>query len=510
TDIIYFLKGLFFAFESAAVYKNISLKFETDLTSLEVYIDHDKFEKIINNLLSNAFKFTPEGGMVEVVISKPTPPFGHPSQKGSSIKSPLSGGDLGVGKSIQINIINTGPGIPADQIDKIFDRFYQVNNSYAKDGEGTGIGLALTKELVELHHGEIWVSSETLNKSIIEKHPPVSPLNRGDSSTTKLTKGDLTTTFTILLPLGKEHLKENEIIEPTPQISPLTKGGLRGINTTAKSDQPISQKTSPACPPTGVISTLRSPMILIVEDNADLRKYIRSNIEETYQILEAENGVAGWEQAVKEIPDLIISDVMMPEMDGFELCTKLKTDQRTSHIPVILLTARAAKEDKIEGLETGADDFIPKPFDAEELQIRIKNLIDQRKKLREQFSKQTNIEFDQITHTSTDQKFITRLMNIISQHISDSDFDLESLSHEVGLSRMQLYRKIKGLFGLTLGDFVKTIRLKQSAEMLKKNAGNITEIAYQVGFESPAYFSTCFRKQFGSSPSEFVKNIQKN
>jgi signal transduction histidine kinase/DNA-binding response OmpR family regulator/ligand-binding sensor domain-containing protein len=485
TEIIKLTNGLVQAFESLAGRKEISLKFISELKSQECFVDVDKFEKVINNLLSNALKFTQEGGVVKIRIEHPP-------------VSPLGKGGL---RGVQISISNTGPGIPADQIEKIFNRFYQANNLYKKElapldkinsrvqitdnysyptGEqGTGIGLALTKELVELHHGEIKVESEPDNK----------------------------TTFTIVLPLGKEHLKEDEIIEPTPQISPLTKGGLRGVSTTAKEDQPISQKTSPTCPPTGVVSSHQFPMILIVEDNADLRNYIRSNIDDSYQILEAENGIAGWEQATKEIPDLIISDVMMPEMDGFELCSKLKTDQRTSHIPVILLTARAAKEDKIEGLETGADDFIPKPFDTEELQIRIKNLINQRKKLREQFRKESNLVFDQITHTSADEKFITRIMDIISKHISNSNFNLDSLSNEAGMSQMHLHRKIKGLFGQSPAEFVKTIRLKQGAEMLKSKTGNISEIAYKVGFDNPAYFSTCFRQQFGINPSEFIKNL---
>ena len=194
-------------------------------------------------------------------------------------------------------------------------------------------------------------------------------------------------------------------------------------------------------------------------------------------------------------------------MDGFELCAKLKTDQRTSHIPIILLTAKAAREDKIDGLETGADDFISKPFDSDELKIRIKNLIDQRKKLREQFSKQSNLVFNQITLTSADEKFVKRILDIISQYMSDSHFNLEAFSNEAGMSQMQLHRKIKGLFGLSPAEFVKTIRLKRGAEMLRIKTGNISEIAYEVGFDNPAYFSTCFRQQFGISPSTFVKNL---
>jgi len=451
TDIVSLTNGLVQAFESLAVRKEITLKFISELKSQEVFIDIDKYEKITNNLLSNAFKFTPQGGEVEVCIE-------HPSV------SPLGKGGL---RGVQISISNTGSSIPENQIEHIFDRFYQGNNSYKKDlaplddqkkvfpssreskyptGEqGTGIGLALTKELVELHYGEISVGSGIIGENGKAKQPPESPFDKGDSRTT----------FTILLPLGKEHLKKEEIFGTGEVDSPLKKGA-RGLSKTpdetteAVGKKQKSEKRSPA-------SGLPFPIILIVEDNPDLRQYIRSNIEDAYQILEAENGVDGWKQATNEIPDLIISDVMMPEMDGIELCRKLKTDQRTSHIPVILLTARAAKEDKIEGLETGADDFIPKPFDAEELGIRIKNLIHQRKKLREQFSKESNLVFDKIIHTSADEKFIKRIMDIISRHISDSNFNLEFLSNEAGMSQMHLHRKIKGLFGQSPAEFVKTI-----------------------------------------------------
>ncbi len=231
-------------------------------------------------------------------------------------------------------------------------------------------------------------------------------------------------------------------------------------------------------------------------------------MKDHYQIIEAENGEEGLTIAKDKIPDLIISDVMMPKMDGFEFCAKIKTDERTSHIPVILITARAAQEDKLEGLETGADDYITKPFDNKELLIRVKNLIDQRRKLRERFAKESNFLIDKMAYTSTDEKFINRVIDIISQNISESKFNIENLSEKAGLSRMHLHRKILGLFGQSPGDFLRTIRLKRGAELLKEKTGNISEIAYEVGFDSPAYFSNCFRQQFGLSPSEYLKNLQ--
>jgi DNA-binding response OmpR family regulator len=254
-------------------------------------------------------------------------------------------------------------------------------------------------------------------------------------------------------------------------------------------------------------SSLPPSIILIVEDNADLRKYISGNLDNQYRIFEAENGEEGLERATNEIPDLIISDIMMPKMDGFEFCARIKTDERTSHIPVILITARAAQEDKLEGLETGADDYITKPFDNRELNVRVKNLIEQRRKLRERFARESNFIIDEIAHTSTDEKFIKRVMDIISRHISDSKFNIETLSEKAGISRMHLHRKILGLFGQSPGDFLRTIRLKRGAELLKEKSGNISEIAYEVGFENPANFSTSFRQQFGISPSEYSKKL---
>jgi signal transduction histidine kinase/ligand-binding sensor domain-containing protein/AraC-like DNA-binding protein len=479
-EIISFTNGLVQVFESLAVRKEITLKFKSELKSQEVFIDVDKYEKIINNLLSNAFKFTLEGGMVEVVVSEPTPPFGHPSQEGNPKQSPLSGGDLGVGKIltglVQIQVSNTGPGIPSEQLDRIFDRFYQVDDSYSKDSEGTGIGLALTKELVELHHGEIFVESEASAK----------------------------TTFTVFLPLGKEYLKEDEIIETTPQISPLTKGGQRVVSVPDISISELEGKKE--------ISKIQKqkdlPTILIVEDNADLRQYIRSSMENNYQILEAENGEEGLAKATEEIPDLIISDVMMPKMDGFEFCAKIKTDERTSHIPVILITARAATEDKIEGLETGADDYITKPFDNKELNVRVKNLIEQRNKLREKFSQMIDIKPVEIAATSTDEQFVKRLLDIFETHVAESDFSTEDFAREVGMSRSNLHRKLQALTNQPTHEFLRSLRLKRAAQLLKKSAASVTEVAYAVGFNNLSHFTKIFRQQFGQSPSEFASKNQ--
>jgi signal transduction histidine kinase/DNA-binding response OmpR family regulator/ligand-binding sensor domain-containing protein len=538
TDIMPLLKGLVYSFASLAERKKIMLKFKVKEKALIGYIDQDKLEKIITNLLSNAFKFTPEGGEVEVFLSRePTPSLPHQvrdrlSQEGKTV-TPLLGGDTGVGinhsKLLKITISNTGPGIPKDQLQRIFDRFYQVDDGYQKDGEGTGIGLALTKELVEVCHGEINVKSEKIGEYERELQPPKSsPPEAGKL----FIKGDLfLTTFTIWLPIGKEHLKPEEIMEITPQISPLGKGGLRGVSDTVpipeKEDSPLKKgarglskryhdnipdeeiSAEPIIQPSrSTASGLRSPLLLIVEDNPDVTNYIRGFLQKEYLIIAAKEGQVGWQKTLKHYPDLIISDVMMPVMDGFALCRKVKSDQRTSHIPVILLTAKADIESKIDGLEFGADAYVTKPFEARELQVRVKNLIAQRKKLREKFSRMVEVEPDEIAATSMDKQFLARMLEVFETHVAESDFSTEDFAREVGMSRTHLYRKLQAITNQPTGEFLRSLRLKRAAQLLKKSAGTITEVAYAVGFSNLSYFSRTFRKHFGQLPKDFAKSNQ--
>ena len=383
-------------------------------------------------------------------------------------------------KYFGISISDTGPGIHPENLPHIFDRFYQADDSYTKDGKGTGIGLALTKELVELHHGRIEAESEV----------------------------GIGTTFRVYLPLGSDHLKSDEI--ETSRHS-----------TVSSRQSTIDKPYSPYIPytPYNPVRTedekMDTPLILIVEDNADLRLYIRGYLDPTYHIIEAEDGQQGLESAIANVPDLVISDVMMPKMDGFELTQKLKTDERTSHIPVILLTAKAGMENKLEGLETGADDFITKPFEPQELLIRIKNLIVQRKKLSKQLLRKTEGEnlfpFLQISDSSLsemDKKYLKRAIQVVGNHLSDQNLDVNIFCEEMVLSQMQVYRKFKALFNYSTNEFIRMVRLHKAAEMLVKKTGNIGEIAYDVGFSNPSYFSKCFKKQFGMHPSEYSKTHQ--
>ena len=508
-DIIPYLRGLVLTFSPLADRKKVTLKFTSAENMFIGYIDRDKLEKIITNLLSNTFKFTPEGGMIEVEVKETQPPL-SPFIKGEIITSPLSRGDGG--GCLKLSISNTGPGIPRDQIDKIFDRFYQADNHYKKDSEGSGIGLALTKELVEVCRGKISVSS------IPGK----------------------TTTFVVRLPIAREIFGEDEVIE-IPPLKGLKEPGTRiqdpepryqesrpkhlppvdwpGSNhpgfdqqsvtsseeRTAKSEQRKAKDEQGAA--AGAYDHTPSdnvaPVILLVEDNPDVTAYITSFMENEYRILTAENGKKGLKKVLDKYPDLIISDVMMPEMDGFEFCQKVKSDERISHIPVILLTAKADLESKIEGLDIGADDYVTKPFEARELQIRARNLIEQRRKLREKFSALIDLKPEDIAASSMDNQLLQRLLAVFEDHIEDPDFNLEHLSREIGMSRTHLNRKIRALTNLSSQDFIRTLRLKRAARLLQSASGTVSEIAYKVGFQNLSYFSKAFHKHFGKLPSDF-------
>ena len=371
---------------------------------------------------------------------------------------------------VRIKISDTGIGIPKDKLPHIFDRFFQAGDPTQTHHTGTGIGLALTKELVELHHGTISVKS-------------------------KSGKG---TTFMIILPLGNEHLQEDEIANK----------GLETENTTTGQEHLVIEKEIPGLVIEDEVKKKKDPPILLItEDNPDMRSYIKTHLDKEYNIIEAVNGEEGIQKAIEQIPDLIISDVMMPKMDGYEMTEKIKTDQRTSHIPVIILTARASVESRIEGLETGADAYLTKPFNARELKVRVKKLIEQRQKLRDTFAKNLNSGIRILENSnlsSMDQKFIGKAVEVITDHLSDTDFDAPGFASGMALSRAQLHRKIKALTNKTTTEFIRTIRLNRAAELLKHKTDSVTQIAYKTGFSSLSWFSRTFREQFGMSPSEYM------
>ena len=424
-DMIDFIRTLVLSFLSLAESKKINYEYDLPDSPEKVYYDQDKLEKILTNLISNAFKFTPAKGKVGIKVR--------------FIRSP----EQETPNTIEIEVSDTGKGIPQDQIKKIFDRFYQVSDSDTREQEGTGIGLALTKELVDLYRGELSVESVV----------------------------GIGTTFIVRLPVSKELFNHEEIVVTHEEA------GLKPVESRIELTEPEEAGIE-------VNHELRKSeadsVILIVEDNADLRNYISSNLGSSYQILMAENGKSGLESAIESIPDLVISDVMMPVMDGVEMCRQLKQNERTNHIPVIMLTAKADSQSKMEGLKTGADDYIIKPFNAEELQVRVKNLIQQRQKLREKFMREFIMEPDDRRHVSPQDKLMQEIMDILNHNLDKPDFSINQMSWELHMSRSQLYRKVSALTGLSPTDLLRNIRLRTAASLFNSGQDNVSQVMYQV------------------------------
>jgi len=453
-ELVALSRALVMSFLSLADRKKISLIFDPEEYEIIAYGDRDKFEKILTNLLSNAFKFTGEGGEIKVVLRLANGQNGEPFRDGAH------------GRRVELVVSDTGVGIEAAHIGKVFDRFYQVQSSLAQEQGGTGIGLALTKELVELLRGEITVESVPGHGS----------------------------TFTVRLPFDRADWRPEEIVTEEK-----TSGSMVTDSTTAV----LSLEDHSQAPET--LREAGKPVVLIVEDNADVRTYVRGFLEKQFTVEEAENGKAGLEKAREMGIDLVISDIMMPVMDGVQLCRELKGDDRTSHIPVVLLTARATPEGKLEGLDIGADDYVVKPFDARELMARVKNLIDTRRKLWEKYHRQVTLGPTDIPVASLDERFLKRLAEHIERHVADAAYDTEAVARDMCMSRMQLNRKLNTLTGKSTHEVVREFRLQRAAVLLRSHAGNISGVAYDVGFNSLSHFARAFRERFGVVPSEFVE-----
>ncbi len=455
-DLPAFLKGVVMSFASLAEQKQIELKFEENLAGTnisEYYFDPEKLETIIVNLLSNAFKFTPKKGKISVEFGIPHSEFQIPHSR----TLPW----------LRITVKDTGRGIPSADLPFIFDRFYQTRDERGatRESPSSGIGLALTRELVELHHGTISV------ESIVGKG----------------------SRFSVNIPVSASVYRPGEIVEAPGEKQPLS---APIIATPASNvDAPLTNQAKKDL-----------PIILLVEDHGDVRRYIREHLQEKFRIVEAADGESGFQQALTDMPDLIISDVMMPGMDGYQLCAKLKQDVHTSHIPVILLTAKAGEESKLSGLESGADDYLTKPFNSRELKARVKNLIAQRRKLREIYRREGLLQPSPLEMPSTEQAFIERLMKTVEAEIESESFGPEALSAALNMSQRHLQRKIRALTGQRPADFIRTIRLRRAKQLLAQHAGNVSEIAYQVGFNNLSYFARCFKEEFGQTPSAFLKS----
>lgn len=449
-DIIAFIREIIKSFHPLAEEKQINLNMKNDIAELPMWFDPDKLETILFNILSNAFKFTSRAGEISVSVFQ---------MDVKDVNINLQYHTKNKFKDwIAIDIADNGIGIPADKIEKVFERYFQAHTNHAG---GTGIGLWLTKDLVELHLGELDLSSQSGKGSV----------------------------FKIRLPIITNFEFDNLASPSDSDLIP---------DYVAPLEQPPGKRQVPS-------REEPQSRLLIVEDNPDMRLFIRKELEANYLIDEAGDGKEGIQMASTLMPDLIISDIVMPQVDGLEFCRKIKTDERTSHIPVILLTARTSQINKIEGLETGADDYLTKPFHSDELKIRVHNLIESRRKMRERFSKEFRVEPEEITITSIDEKLLKKAIAIVEENMDNPALDAEFLSRKIGMSRASLYHKLKALTNSSVQEFIFTIRLKRAAQLLKASGMNVTEVAYEVGFKDSSHFSKLFKKQFGKSPSTFLK-----
>jgi signal transduction histidine kinase/ligand-binding sensor domain-containing protein/DNA-binding response OmpR family regulator len=464
-DIVLFIREIVDTFKQDAAQHSINFEFKHTHPSFEIWFDTDKLDKIIFNLLSNAFKFTRDGGSIEISIDLNCEPnmAGIPGQSNKF---------LSVDKIFKIIIKDTGIGIPKDFQSKIFDRFYQVKNTLNK--QGTGIGLSLTNELIKLHFGEI----------IVESTP------------------DVGSEFTVVLPLW---LEENEL----PDLTAIQEK-KKLIHSENEQKAIIDENIEPGeIKEEYAVAKDKLPKILIVEDNADMRLFIKNEFKESYNVLEAHDGIIGLQKAFEEIPDAIICDVMMPGKDGFEVCRTLKNDERTSHIPIVMLTAKSSEQHTIEGFESGADDYVAKPFSSTVLKVRIKNLIESRILLRKKFTGEPFATLTEISPSKTDELLFKKAYAIVEKNLNNANFEVNDFAYEIGMSRTQLYRKINAISGQSVKEFIRIIRLKKAAELLVTRENNVSEVAFSVGFNSLSYFTTSFTEYYGMNPSKYVEKFVK-
>ncbi len=449
-NIVKFLKEIYFSFSEYAKDGNYNYTFEASDDSVLVYYDRSKLERVFYNLISNAFRFTSKGGIIKFKVNKDD-------------------------THIYITVEDNGVGISEEYVDKIFDRFFEIaihNNQKEGYNKGTGIGLSIAKNIVTLHKGTIKVKNNNEQGTIFE----------------------------VALPLGREHLLDEEI--------------LTDFKTSDDLSQYITQLESTVVDLEGDIEDLvvneDKPVVLIVEDNKPLRSFIKNLLKDECTVVEAEDGKVGLKKVLELIPDLVISDVIMPEMVGTEMCSKIKENLKTSHIPVMLLTARSSLIYKFEGLESGADEYISKPFNIKEFKLKVKNMLEAVKRLKSKFSKENNLSPSEITVSSVDEQLLKKAFKVVEDNISNEQFDIPFFCDELGVSRTMLFTKIKAWTNFTPNEFIQEIRMKRAIQLLEQNKINVSQISYKVGFKNPKYFSKCFQKKYGKTPSEYQRKFSNN
>ena len=422
--------------------KNQTFTFLTEDRHLMAYFDRDKLDKIVSNLLSNAYKYTANGGNIKLIVDSYWESENH---------------------HLRIQVVDTGEGIAPADLENVFKRFYTINKG--DESESNGIGLSLTKDLVELHHGTINVESE-------------------------LGKGS---TFTVDLPINKDSYQEDELI--SEHIS------ANGINTDL-----ILEKEALADSQVGEDTQIADVHLLLVEDNEELLFLMEKILSKHYHVLIAKDGLEALNVIKDNEIDIIISDVMMPEMDGLEFCRALKSNLETSHIPIILLTAKNTVEDRIECYNAGADGYISKPFELKILEARINNFIMHKKNKQEEFRSNVEVNIDSLEPSSIDKEFLDKVISVINSNMSEGDFDVVQLADALAVSKSSLYRKMKLATGLSPIEFIRNIRLKHGSQLLKDKSISVAEVAYECGFSNPKYFATCFKEEFGVTPKEYQKS----
>ncbi len=447
-NIVKFLKEIYLSFSEYAKDGNYEYSFESASEDIQVFYDRYKLERVFYNLISNAFRYTPKNGKITLRII----------QENSIIK---------------VQVEDSGVGIAKEYREMIFERFFEVSINNKPDNnynKGTGIGLSIVKNIIDLHKGKISVESNENNIGSI---------------------------FIVELPLGRNHLEDSEIIQDFKFSDDLS----QYVNQLDKQVVLLEENILED------LNSVEKPNVLIVEDNKPLRKFMRDLLSKEYHVFEAENGKVGFKIALKEAIDVIVSDVVMPKLSGTELCSLIKEDIRTSHIPVVLLTSRSSLIYKLEGLESGADDYISKPFNVKEFKLRIKNIINSISRLKQRLNSTEKIQSDDIVLSSVDEELYKKALQIVEKNIGNEQFDVLFFCEELGVSRTVLFRKIKAWTDFSPNEFIQHIRLKKGAELLEQGNINISQISYKMGFKNPKYFSKCFRKKFGKTPTEYIKTF---